>query len=373
MGWRAECRVIEPGTTQVGPDPLGDAVADRQLRRGGFIARVEREGCGSRTGGVGMTLSLRLGRGETPGWIYSPATPGFFFTGGYCCRVATKRYFTFGGNELGGFAVRSVFSFNSDSWVSQAAIPGNGRFDLGAAATVSGVLCTAGYDIKPLNSCLNYAKISDAWDAIIDLPGAPRYAHSTSELMQTVIVCGGRDSLQTCLTQSLVFQNTAWSSVTDLPQPGRARASSTTVGERMFLTGGVTASALLLSEHLEFTLIGKAWLQRTPLPSPSRQGHAAFLAGNEQVVTGGGTPLLTTTHIYNPSGDVWRSAIPLPLPARQWAGSGQGLSEGRGFVSGGEAESGQRITNHSEYLNGVWVTQTPLPGAARKQLTGATA
>jgi hypothetical protein len=319
-----------------------------------------------------MSLSLRLGRGETPGWIYSPAAPGFFFTGGYCCRVATKRYFTFGGNQLGGLAVRSVFSFNGDSWVSKTAIPGNGRFDLGAAATSTGVLCTAGYDITPLTSCLHYTKLQDFWDAIIDLPGGPRYAHSASGLMQTVFVCGGRDPFQTYLTQSLVFQNSVWSSVTDLPQPGRARASCTAVGERIFMAGGITASALLMSEHLEFTLIDKSWLQRTPLPSPSRQGHAAFSVGNEQVVTGGGTPLLTTTHIYNPSGDFWRGAIPLTLPARQWAGSGEGLYEGRGFVSGGEADSGQRIANHCEYLNGVWVTQTPLPGAARKQLTGAT-
>ena len=63
-----------------------------------------------------MTLSLRLGRGETPGWIYSPATPGFFFTGGYCCRVATAKFTVMGGARQGAIPIANTEQFFEETW-----------------------------------------------------------------------------------------------------------------------------------------------------------------------------------------------------------------------------------------------------------------
>jgi hypothetical protein len=319
-----------------------------------------------------MTLALRLGRGETPGWIYSPATPGFFFTGGYCCKVASKRFLLFGGNQLGGIAMRSVIAFDGSAWTSRTHMPGIGRFDSGSAVVNDTVVCVAGYDVEPSASCVRYSPFSDHWSTIDQITGPRRYAHATTAVGQKVLVFCGRDILHNNLTKSAIFEAEVWMSASDAPLPARARASATSVNGRAFLTGGSAEVSTPLSDHLEFVIQAGSWIQKTSLPLPGRQGHAAFTAMLENVITGGGTPLQTSTFIHNPISDTWRSALPLTLPARQWAGAGPGIRADSGFVSGGETDSGIRLLNHNEFTSGTWITQTSLPAPARKQLTGAT-
>ena len=252
-------------------------------------------------------------------------------------------------------------------------MPGIGRFDSGAAVISDSVLCVAGFDIEPLASCVRYSAITDQWTSATRLIDPRRYAHATTGIGNKALVVGGRDVMQNYLTKSAIFESEVWISASDIPLPGRARASAVSINGSAYLTGGTTEITGPLSDNLAFEIESNTWVHKTAFPLPGRQGHAAFTVLQEQVITGGGTPLQTSTFIHNPTSDTWRSALPLSLPARQWAGAGSGARADSGFISGGEADSGFRLVNHNEFIGGTWITQTSLPFPARKQLVGATA
>jgi N-acetylneuraminic acid mutarotase len=279
----------------------------------------------------------------------------------------------FGGNQFGGIALRSVVAFIDGVWSSRTDMPGTGRFDSGCTVVNNSVLCVAGFNFQTLVTCAAYETSGDQWRSVTDLIGPSRYAHSVAGLGLNALVASGRDAQHNNLTASAVFESEVWSSTVDVPIPARARATALGNNGRTFLTGGVTGTSSLLTQHLEFEMQAVSWIQRTPMDLPGRQGHSTFTVLSEQVITAGGSPLQNSTVIYTPTSDTWRSAMPLPLPTRQWSGAASARNQDAGFISGGETDLGVRLLNHNQYTVGAWVTQTYIPLPARKQLMGETA
>lgn len=319
-----------------------------------------------------MTLSLRLSRGETPGWIYSPSTPGFFFTGGYCCKVATASYFVFGGNRIGGLAVSETTQWTGLTWIARAIMPQNGRFDLGTANLPDAVLCVGGIDIQPSNSCLTYSPRTDQWNATVQIPGAARYAVASVGNGQYAFSFAGRNALHQNTSDSFIFYGHYWFVTTNVPVPARSRATAVSLNSVVYLSCGTSEIVDLLNDHLEFAHLSSTWVNRTSVPPPARQGHAGFATSSRVVLAGGGIPLSTVAQAFDPISNAWMGLVDLSLPARQWCASGTGNRANNGFVTGGEAGGGVRVSDHDEYIDGVWVAQQDLPLPSRKQLAGAT-
>ena len=169
-----------------------------------------------------MSLALRLGRGETPGWIYSPQAPGFFFTGGYCCRLPTAKFTVLGGLRQGAIPIANAEQFFEETWSVLTPVPSPARSQAaGATYRGAGLHIGGTFTSPPYFSSQVDRLWQGTWNVETSLP-APRYAHAAASVGDAVYVVGGRDEQLQTVDTLFEYRDGTWSTKTSQPGGGRA-------------------------------------------------------------------------------------------------------------------------------------------------------
>ena len=313
-----------------------------------------------------MTLSLRLGRGETPGWIYSPATPGFFFTGGYCCKLATAKFTVLGGVRQGAIPIANAEQFSEETWSVLTPVPSPARSQAaGASYRGAGLHIGGTFTSPPYFSSQVDRLWQGTWNVETSLP-APRYAHAAASVGDAVYVVGGRDEQQQTVDTLFEYRDGTWTTKTPQPGGGRAFGNAVAFGGGFVSVGGIQSTGGLPTETLLFNSGQNVWTTRAALPGGGRHSAAGFPQDSAVILVGGtkGSGLLSSETLTF-TGDTWAGGAPLTTPPRSnFSGAGLGST---GHVAGGINPSLSVLNQHQSLRDSTWTLRTPLLNPARYQ------
>lgn len=309
-----------------------------------------------------MLTHLRATRDHTPGWIYTPATPAFFFTGGYCCKGPATLYHTFCGNKAGAIPLQTTQRWDGTVWATRTDCPLPARFGLATARYGSGVVILGGgAAVAPGVLQDTELFVNNSWSSETDCPPPGKQFLSAAAIGTTVLSLAGQDSGGNLRSENLALSASTWS--TRLPVLGPARRFACTAGSQSQsnLFGGASAVAASLNRNDAYTLLSDTWTSRVPLPAPSREGAVTFSLNDTAVIVGGGIPLFTDVDRYRFATDVWTADQDLPVPARHWAGGAADSFANLGWITGGQNQAGTRLSDHDEFSTNTWLSRIDLP------------
>jgi len=312
-----------------------------------------------------MTLSLRLARGETPGWIYSPTTPGFFFTGGYCCKVPTAKYTVLGGVRQGAIPIANAEQYFEESWSVIAPVPSPARSQ-GAAATYRGAGLHIGgtFTSPPYFSSQVDRLWQGTWNAETSLP-EPRHAHSAVAVDDAVYVVCGRNEQQQTVNTLLEFRDGTWSTKTPEPSLGRAFGNALRTGGGFVSVCGIAGDGQITGDAWRFIASTGTWTSKLMVPLGGRFGAAGFTIAQKSFVVGGNKgfgQILQETIAFVDDGTFLNDA-PINAPARYHMAGGSIQSDG--FVTGGIQATLLALNRHESLRDSTWTQKTPLLTPAR--------
>ena len=316
-----------------------------------------------------MTLALRLGRGETPGWIYSPATPGFFFTGGYCCKVATAKFTVLGGVRQGAIPIANAEQFSEETWSVLTPVPSPARSQAaGANYRGAGLHIGGTFTSPPYFSSQVDRLWQGTWNVETSLP-APRYAHAAASVGDAVYVVGGRDEQQQTVDTLFEYRDGTWTTKT--PQPGGGRAFGNAVGTQgvLIYVAGVMSDDTISRDSCQFMPQNNSWSLQGSQLQRARFSAAAFLIDERVHVVGGNAgfgELLRDTSILDQG--VWTSGPSLPTSPR-YKSAGSGFDR-VGMVCGGLSVNHQPIANNESIATSTWTTRTQMLPPFRSEHVG---
>lgn len=311
-----------------------------------------------------MSLAMRLGRGETPGWIYSPQAPGFFFTGGYCCRLPTAKFTVLGGLRQGAIPIANAEQFFEETWSVLTPVPSPARSQAaGATYRGAGLHIGGTFTSPPYFSSQVDRLWQGTWNVETSLP-APRYAHAAASVGDAVYVVGGRDQQQQTVDTLFEYRDGTWSTKTSQPGGGRAFGNAIRYGGGFVSVGGLLNSGLLPTTTNRFNSELNLWETSTALPSGGRHGAAGFTQNTTPVLVGGtkGFGLLLNETLFF-DGNTWSSGAPLSTPPR-YSVSGEGLGA-TGHIAGGIDPTLSVLNQHQSLRDSSWTMRTPLLNPAR--------
>ncbi|MCY2966045.1 MAG: hypothetical protein NT069_20845, partial [Planctomycetota bacterium] len=264
-----------------------------------------------------MLTHLRTTRDHTPGWIYTPAVPAFFFTGGYCCGGVATKYTIFAGLRLGAIPIQNADAYETDTWARVADTPSPARSQCAAARFSGQTLLIAGTSTTPP---FYFSQVdsfgANTWSSFQGIPAA-RFAHTASASIATVFVVCGRNSSQNNVSTGFRYSAGAWSTMNQQPPPARSFATCTVLQNALLVFGGIADGANILVQTEQFDEPTENWSTKTPLPLPGRFGAATFALQRSAYVVAGNSGfgnLLQSTQCY--SMETWSSCVSLPLPSR---------------------------------------------------------
>jgi len=317
-----------------------------------------------------MTLALRLGRGETPGWIYSPATPGFFFTGGYCCKLATAKFTVMGGVRQGAIPIANAEQFFEETWSVLTPVPSPARSQAaGATYRGAGLHIGGTFPSPPYFSSQVDRLWQGTWNVETNLP-APRYAHAAASVGDAVYVVGGRDEQQQTVDSLFEYRDGTWTTKTPQPGGGRAFGNAVRFGGGFVSVGGIINEGTISSESREYSVVTNSWAQQAHHVHSARFSAAGFSIEGLTFVVGGNAgfgQLLQETLVLEHN--TWRSGPQLPTIARhKCAGM---ASEAAGLVCGGVSASHVPIANNESLTNWTWTIRTQMLAPPRSEHVGA--
>ena len=319
-----------------------------------------------------MTLSLRLARGETPGWIYSPTTPGFFFTGGYCCKVPTAKYTVLGGVRQGAIPIANAEQYFEESWSVIAPVPSPARSQ-GAAATYRGAGLHIGgtFTSPPYFSSQVDRLWQGTWNAETSLP-EPRHAHSAVAVDDAVYVVCGRNEQQQTVNTLFEFRDGTWSTKTPEPSLGRAFGNALRTGGGFLSVCGIAGDGQITGDSWNYSSQLDSWVQIQNLPQRHRFGAAGFTLNDHCFVAGGnagfGQILQDSVFWWY---QTWTSG-PMLLSMPRYNSAGVNVSD-TGYLSGGVGPSFAPIDRNESLSNFTWTTRTPLLKPSRSAHSGVMA
>ena len=319
-----------------------------------------------------MTLSLRLSRGETPGWIYSPSTPGFFFTGGYCCKVATAKYTVLGGVRQGAIPIANAEQYFEESWSVIAPVPSPARSQAaGTSYRGAGLHIGGTFTSPPYFSAQVDRLWQGTWNAETSLP-EPRHAHGAVTVDDAVYVVCGRNQQQQTVNTLLEFRDGTWSTKTAQPSLGRSFGNALRTGGGFLSVGGIGGDGQVASESWVYIPQQDSWTQLPNLPQKNRFGAAGFTVGNHCFIAGGNAgfgQILQDTVYWH---DLTWSAGPPLLSVPRYNCVGVAISN-TGFVSGGIGPSFSPIDRNEALTDFTWTARTPLLKPNRSEHSGVMA
>jgi len=307
-----------------------------------------------------MTLSLRLSRGETPGWIYSPSTPGFFFTGGYCCKVATAKYTVLGGVRQGAIPIANAEQYFEESWSVIAPVPSPARSQAagtnyrGAGLHIGGTFTSPPYFSAQVDRLWQ-----GTWNAETSLP-EPRHAHGAVTVDDAVYVVCGRNQQQQTVNTLLEFRDGTWSTKTAQPSLGRSFGNALRTGGGFLSVGGIGGDGQTKIDAWRCETNTNTWSSIVSMPSGGRFGAAGFSIANQCFLAGGNKgfgQILQETIMFGSNGQ-WANIAPLGAPARYHFSGG--AIQGEGFVSAGIDANLLALGRHESLRDFTWTQRTPL-------------
>lgn len=290
-----------------------------------------------------MLTHLRTARDHTPGWIYTPAVPAFFFTGGYCCGGVATAYHTFCGNKQGGIPMQTTQKWDGLVWTTRADCPLPGRQNLASVYFSEAALLVGGTSGLPLSNTDRFDSRQDLWTNLIGLPPPSRFDHCGVATKTAAYMWCGRDGTFGYLRDNDSFSVNTWTTLIDCPAPARAHASAATANQRLFLFCGNSGAANLFRTTDEFVRAANTWIAKNACPFPARQGQGCFSFPDQCVLAGGGVPLISNCDVYSAGSDSWAASQDLPPPSRQWAGSSSLPNAMAGWITSGEGDAGVRL------------------------------
>ena len=307
-----------------------------------------------------MTLALRLGRGETPGWIYSPATPGFFFTGGYCCKLATAKFTVLGGVRQGAIPIANAEQFSEETWSVLTPVPSPARSQAaGASYRGAGLHIGGTFTSPPYFSSQVDRLWQGTWNVETSLP-APRYAHAAASVGDAVYVVGGRDEQQQTVDTLFEYRDGTWTTKT--PQPGGGRAFGNAVGlnDDLCSVCGKSADDAPTDTCSQYSPKLTTWQARPALITGARFGAGGFSLQSSFIIVGGNQgfgQLATQAVKFSATG--WEVA-PTPIGVPRYYLTSNSDKES-GHITGGITSIGTATASHESLDTGTWRTRTSCP------------
>ena len=180
-----------------------------------------------------------------------------------------------------------------------------------------------------------------------------------------IYVLGGFQSLErSTLVQVFDPAACAWSRGPDMPKDVH-HLNAAVVGSTIYVVGA-------MQDGGSYTAIGDTWSWnpatdagwsiRTPMPAGTERGASAVGVIDGKIYVAGGLRNGSRTDVsfYDPVGDTWTPAPPLPLPRDHACGGGIG---GKLYVVGGRnLNPGSPEANVFELTPGVgWIERVPMP------------
>jgi len=318
-----------------------------------------------------MIRHWRAARGEGGGWLYSPAAPAFFISGGYCCRPRPTDVVITTGNGAVTPYLRTTQTWNGTAWTTRTDIPLPGRFSA-AGTYLNGLLhVTGGLGPAPLDTHHQWNPPTDSWSTQLPVPLPRRSDHSAVTLNNALHLWGGRSSPTSPLGATHEYRTGTWVTGRPLPGPPRSNARALTLNGRGYIFAGETTIGAYTTRVDCYDPNTQTWTAKQPLPPPGRQGCGGFTYQDACVILGGGRPTTSYAGAYLPVGDVWRSLTPVPTPTRQYSEGSSKASTAMSAAIGGEDEVGTRLRRHDGFGNDTWFTLEELPSIPRRLLVGA--
>jgi len=317
-----------------------------------------------------MIRHWRAARGEGGGWLYSPAAPAFFISGGYCCRPRPTDVVITTGNGAVTPYLRTTQTWNGTAWTTRTDIPLPGRFSA-AGTYLNGLLhVTGGLGPAPLDTHHQWNPPTDSWSTQLPVPLPRRYEHSAIELNGSLFLWGGRASTSSILSTVHEFRQGTWITGMPVPGPSRSGARALPINGRGYLFTGEIGPGLYTTRTDAFDPATQSWSTKQPLTPPGRQGCGGFVVDNTSIIFGGGRPVTTRAEQYAANTDSWSSLIQIPNPARQGV-----TSPTRAHVSGSVAIGGDDAATiplrlHLGHSIGAWYSMTDITIESRRFSTG---
>lgn len=280
---------------------------------------------------VGIVLLLVLGACRTSptndtGWRLVTTAPTA--RGELAASVADGHLYVLGGLTGLGDATDlvEVYEFDTHEWRTAADLPQPRNHH--ATASLDGKLYVVGgstsFDAPALVSASVYDPADDSWTAIPDMP-EPRWAAGAAAVDGKLYVVGGTGGEDNA--QVLIYDPGTDTWTTGAPIPTiREHLAVVAFDGRVYAFGGRSEGSNLDTAKV-YDPPTDPWSELSSLPT-ARSGLAAAVAGERIVVAGGENPSVTSgevfpeVEIYDPTGDTWSVAPPLPTPRHGLAGAG---------------------------------------------------
>jgi N-acetylneuraminic acid mutarotase len=218
--------------------------------------------------------------------------------------------------------------------------------------------------LTPAVLLASFSAIAQTWTQLPDFPAIERDDASAFVIGTDIYVGTGMDAgFQ--LTSDWYRFNTltnAWSPVAALPAAGRQYASTFVIDDQGYLFGGTVAGSAT-NELWRFDPSSGAWGSRASNTDSAFASTAFTLDGTGHVVSGNlASGLPSNFHwVYDPVGDTWTMAMPLPGPPLHRAASF--VHDGTAYVCAGSLAPLLAVAESYAYLPMIanWETRAPLP------------
>ena len=311
-------------------------------------------------------------------WKYSGRTPEFFTgqAGCYCCGAAvTGNHHVFFGNRSGGVRLTSGYKWASAAWSAitsaSVAVDGNccGYIEDGIAYHSYGV------DASSTTDSSKYTSTSDVWTGLAAGPSPVRW-RAMAFMVTDVFICGGQNYITTGVladNDSYSPSLDSWTGKTDLSSPARYSGNSVTLNGYGFVTGGFNAAGNKTADNDRYDVVGDSWTAKTDAATVRADGGSFAISNVGYIAYGqktSGTAIADLDY-YTESTDAWTAGTAGPSPFRQWVAASGVSTAASGYVSTGQATSGNRLKDHEEYTSGTWTSLTDISGDARQFGSGA--
>jgi len=317
-----------------------------------------------------MIRHWRAARGEGGGWLYSPAAPAFFISGGYCCRPRPTDVVITTGNGAVTPYLRTTQTWNGTAWTTRTDIPLPGRFSA-AGTYLNGLLhVTGGLGPAPLDTHHQWNPPTDSWSTQLPVPLPRRSDHSAVTLNNALHLWGGRSSPTSPLGATHEYRTGTWVTGRPLPGPPRSNARALTLNGRGYIFAGETTIGAYTTRVDCYDPNTQTWTAKQPLPPPGRQGCGGFTYQDACVILGGGRPLTDRADQYSINTDSWVALAAIPAPPFQHSVSTNSISENAGASVGGEDSNFNRLNIHLGFSQGSWLNLTPFGIEPRKLACG---
>src|SRR4051794_8107748 len=148
-----------------------------------------------------------------------------------------------------------------------------------------------------------------SWHAAPPLLTA-RAAHAVAATSEAIYVFGGSGG-QAGVER---FDGKHWAVATQLPHGGLNAPAAVVLNQRIYLIGGFEEQTNLPTATVDvYDPHGNTWAAAAPLPAPRGGDAAVVLDGKIHVLGGGNSQSTLADHsVYDPSTDTWSDAAALP-------------------------------------------------------------